>query len=101
MRAKLIAYSVVVAIAVLIPIAGHAEAGSEDQAQEILDQTGIQGGLIVHLGCGDGKLTAALRRNNSYIVHGLDTDAKNVTTARSHLITAGLHGPVSVAMFDM
>ncbi len=38
MRAKLIAYSVVVAIAVLIPIAGHAEAGSEDQAQEILER---------------------------------------------------------------
>ena len=100
MRPKLIAYSVVVAIAVLIPIAGHAQDGPKDQAQEILDQTGIKGGLIVHLGCGDGKLTAALRRNNSYIVQGLDTDAKNVTTARSRLTRAGLHGPVSVAVFD-
>jgi hypothetical protein len=23
--------------------------------------TGVQGGLVVHLGCGDGQLTAALR----------------------------------------
>lgn len=100
MRPKPIAYSVVVAIAVLIPTAGHAEAGPEDQAQEILDQTGIKRGLIVHIGCGDGKLTAALLRDNSSIVQGLDADVKNVTAARSRLTEAGLYGPVSVAMFD-
>ena len=34
-------------------------------AQQILQDTGIQGGLIVHLGCGDGKLTAALHANDA------------------------------------
>ena len=28
------------------------------QAKRILDATGVKGGIIVHLGCGDGKLTA-------------------------------------------
>lgn len=32
----------------------------DTQAGRILAATGIQGGLIVHVGCGDGVLTAAL-----------------------------------------
>ncbi len=55
---------------------------------------------MVHLGCGDGKLTAALRANDSYLVHGLDTDAKNVQKAREHIRSRGLYGPVSIAQFD-
>ena len=46
--------------------------GSPGQtAKEILDATGVKGGVIVHIGCGGGELTAALRANDSYIVHGL------------------------------
>ena len=47
------------------------------QAQAILDAGGVQGGLVVHVGCGDGKLTAALHANDRYLVHGLDTSADN------------------------
>jgi len=68
----------------------------EETAKEILDAAGIKGGLIVHLGCGDGKLTAALRANDSYMVHGLDADAKNVEAARKHIQSLGLYGKVSV-----
>ena len=32
----------------------------QQQARQILDATGLKGGLIVHLGCEDGRLTAAL-----------------------------------------
>ena len=67
-----------------------------ENVQEILQATGIKGGLIVHVGCGDGKLTTALRANDSFIVHGLDTDAKNVEAARRHIQSLGLYGPVSV-----
>ena len=35
------------------------------QSAELLRESGVQGGLVVHLGCGDGKLTAALRANSS------------------------------------
>jgi len=64
-------------------------------AREILDSSGVQGGVVVHLGCGDGRLTAALRADERYIVHGLDPDAANIDRARRGL--AGLYGPVSVA----
>ncbi|MEW6357605.1 MAG: PQQ-binding-like beta-propeller repeat protein [Planctomycetota bacterium] len=69
-------------------------------AAQILDAAGVKGGLVVHLGCGDGKLTAALRANDSYLVHGLDTDVANVAKAREHIRSLGIYGPVSVDSWD-
>ena len=66
-------------------------------ARQILDAADVRGGLIVHLGCGDGRLTAALRINDRYVVHGLDAEAGNVEKARANILKAGLYGPVSVA----
>jgi outer membrane protein assembly factor BamB len=66
------------------------------QAREILEATGIQGGLIVHLGCGDGQLTAALRANDSYLVHGLDRDAALIQRARARLRQEGNYGSITV-----
>ncbi len=68
-------------------------------AADILAQADVKGGLIVHLGCGDGRLTAALRANESYIVHGLDADPVNVEKARAHIRSLGVYGPVSVAQW--
>ena len=76
-------------------------AGAErDVAREILEATEVKGGLIVHLGCGPGKLTAALRADKSFVVHGLDTDADKVRRAREHIRKLGLYGPVSAELFD-
>ncbi len=71
-------------------------AAARDQARSILDATGVTGGLVVHLGCGDGKLTAALRAGDTYAVQGLDPDAKTVEAARRHIQSLGLYGAVSV-----
>ena len=70
----------------------RAPAGDQQTAKQILDKAGVQGGLIVHLGCGDGKLTAALRANDRCIVQGLDAD---VTAARSYIQSLGLYGQVT------
>ena len=70
-----------------------------ESAKDILDATGVKGGLVVHLGCGDPGapgLTAALRANDSYLVHGLDANADNVARARRHIRKLGLYGNVSV-----
>jgi len=69
-------------------------------AQEMLKDSGVKGGLIVHIGCGDGKLTAAFRASDKYLVHGLDADAKNIRQARDHVHSGGLYGPVSIDAFD-
>jgi hypothetical protein len=42
-----------------------------ENAEEIIRKTGIKGGLIVHLGCGNAELTAALKQNDRFFVHGL------------------------------
>ena len=75
----------------------QAAAGSpREAAKQILAQTGVKGGLVVHVGCGDGKLTAALRANQSYVVHGLDQDPLNVAEARRHAQSLGLYGKVTI-----
>ncbi len=68
-------------------------------ARQILAKTGVKGGLVVHVGCSDGRLTAALRAGDGYLVHGLDADAKNVEAARKHIQSQKVYGPVSVAQF--
>ena len=45
----------------LFVLAGNVTAAERVTAREILDATGVRGGLLVHRGSGDGKLTAALQ----------------------------------------
>jgi len=82
--------------------AAGAGAGAEPaaRARQLLDASGVKGGLVVHIGCGDGALTAALRASDRYLVHGLDADAGKVAQARARLAAAGVYGPVSVEVFD-
>ncbi|MEW5941164.1 MAG: class I SAM-dependent methyltransferase, partial [Chloroflexota bacterium] len=94
-------WAILAAVGLLAPgaaNAGKAASGSSPDrlAREILTTTGVKGGLVVHLGCGDGRLTAALRADERYTVHGLDTDPANVEAARAHVASLGLYGPVSV-----
>ena len=65
-------------------------------ARQMIEAAGVKGGLVVHLGCGDGKLTAALRAAECYVVHGLDADPKNVSAARQYVQSTGLYGKVSI-----
>ncbi len=72
-------------------------ASAQDPARRLLDAADVKGGLVVHLGCGDGTLTAALRAGEGYLVQGLDTDPAKVEQARETIRAAGLCGPVSAA----
>ena len=72
-----------------------AESPAQEKAGDILDKSGIRGGLVVHLGCGDGRVSAALHAGPGYLVHGLDADAAEVERARSHIRGEGLYGEVT------
>ena len=88
-------------LAALILLTSSAVIGSpRRQAREILRSTGVKGGLVVHLGSGDGQLTAALRADERYVVEGLDADPGDVRHAREHLHSKGLYGPVTVRWWD-
>ena len=94
---KIIAFIVAFAgLLSLTPFTGQAA----DRAEDILAATGLNGGLIVHLGCGDGQLTGALLAKESLLVHGLDADAAIVAEARQHIRELGLYGKVSIDQFD-
>ena len=81
-------------------LAASPETARADSAADILGTADIKGGLVVHVGCGEGKLTAALRANDSYLVHGLDPDAANVEKAREHVRSLGLCGKVMVERWE-
>jgi len=84
------------AVTLLMPPAAYAGNNTAAAtARRILSDAGISGGLIVHLGCGDGKLTAALRAGDSYLVHGLDRSPEKVAAARAFLKQTGTYGPVA------
>lgn len=69
-------------------------------ADSIVSDSGVRGGLIVHLGAGDGKTTAALRVNERYMVQGLEADAAKVAIARNRLHKEGVYGPVSIRQWS-
>jgi len=101
MRAKLAAGIVLgMASALTAFSAGAPDATAQKQAEAILAATGVRSGLLVHVGCGDGRLTAALRRGDVSLVHGLAADSAHVEQARSHLRSLDLYGPVSVEHWD-
>ncbi|MDP6635295.1 MAG: PQQ-binding-like beta-propeller repeat protein [Phycisphaerae bacterium] len=89
------AFCIIAASACPTPAAQGPET-ARTEAKRILDAAGPAGGLIVHIECGDGKLTAALRSADNILVHGLDTSAKNIATAREHIRSLGLYGSISV-----
>ncbi|HID20804.1 MAG TPA: methyltransferase domain-containing protein, partial [Planctomycetaceae bacterium] len=79
---------------------GASDLSPTETARQLLSATDVHGGLVVHLGCSDGKLTAALHANDGYLVLGLDGDAERVQTARRHVQSLGLYGPVAIDRWD-
>jgi outer membrane protein assembly factor BamB len=67
---------------------------------QLVESSGVRGGIVVHLGCGDASLTEQLLVNERYRVLGLDTDPAIVMAARDRLVKAGRYGPVTVDQWD-
>ncbi len=95
-RTSLLSATFVCLVAVSFAVPKAEAQRPKQAAKRILDATGVRGGVVIHIGCGDGRLTAALRASDSYIVQGLDNDAENVDAAREHIKSLGLYGKVSV-----
>ncbi len=77
-------------------LAATASAGPADEAEQIASLAGFRGGLVIHVGCGDGQLTAALRLADNCVVQGLEVDPKGLERARAAIRVTGQYGPVSV-----
>ena len=72
------------------------DSAAENQAARILRECEFQGGLIVHVGCGDGRLTAAFGAGHGRLVQGLARNARALELARRQVKAAGLYGHVSI-----
>ncbi|MFO7907969.1 MAG: class I SAM-dependent methyltransferase [Planctomycetota bacterium] len=65
----------------------------------VIEKSGVPGGLVVHVDCRDGELTAQLRATERYTVQGLTT--QDPGEAREHIRSRkGLYGPVSVRQWQ-
>jgi succinyl-diaminopimelate desuccinylase len=75
---------IALAVPLVLPSAVQAQ-----EAKQILDASGVKGGLIVALGCESPAFLAGLRANDSYLVHGLDSDPATIADARQYLQEKG------------
>jgi outer membrane protein assembly factor BamB len=85
---------------VFMLLTAFSSAHGASPAADLLVGSGISGGIAVHLGCGDGKLTAALHTSDRLLVCGLDTEASVVAKAQSHIDSLGLYGKVTAERYD-
>ena len=92
------AMRVIVFVALMVASA-DVLADVRQDSEAILKEANITGGFVVHLGAGTGELTAALQTSPSIQVHGLESDALKVETARKSIRAAGKYGDVSVVQF--
>jgi len=66
----------------------------------VVEDSGTKGGIVVQVGCKDGKSLASLLVNEKFLVHGLDVDAKRIAKVRDSLRSDHLYGKVSAAVYD-
>ena len=71
---------------------------ADSLADDILTDSQVKGGLVVHVGCGDGQLTVALHADQRYLVHGLDASEEMVQRARQTIRSRGVYGQVSAEL---
>jgi outer membrane protein assembly factor BamB len=92
-----VALTVVLAARVLVAPGAENDAG---EVRRLIERTNLPGGVIVHVGRGDGRFTAALRRNEAFVVQGLDTDLARIAQAREYVRGKGTYGAVSIRHWD-
>ncbi len=86
--------------AAVVASMGLSVARAEQSMAALLRASGIKGGLVVHIGCGDGRDTSKLGGGGRFLVHGLDTDPEKVAAARAHFRSLGRDGTLSATVFD-
>ncbi len=62
---------------------------------QMLRESGVRGGVVVHVGAGTGGQTAALAREGRFLVQGLEQDRQRIEQARQHATELDLAGEVT------
>lgn len=85
------------AVTAMILLCGQVSAES---SKAKISASGVTGGLIVVVGCGDVDELADLKNTDRSVVHVLDTDATKVAAMRIALEAKDRYGKISVDTFD-
>ncbi len=68
----------------------------DSPGDSLLRLAGVKGGLVVDVGCGEGRLATGLHGGPAFLVQGLERDPDLVEKARARVRAAGLYGKVNV-----
>jgi len=66
-----------------------------NRGQDLLNEVSVKAGLVVHLGCGDGQLTASLAGNDHIVVQAIDRDSDKIQLARQTIVEQGAYVSVT------
>ena len=99
-KQAMMTFGMILAVAGARHAAAIPSAAGGNEAARLVKAAGLRGGLIVHVGCGTGELTAALGAGKGFVAQGLNADAGAVAAARERVRSAGACGTASVAGFD-
>jgi outer membrane protein assembly factor BamB len=79
----------------------HTEASSSvSKTQDLVEASGIKGGVVVYVGESAPEQIASLDLNDRYLIQALDTDAGRVASARYYILDKGLYGKYTVEEWD-
>ncbi len=92
--------SAIAALTCLAVLSGAALSKTRVGALDLLAASGVRGGLVVCIGCGDPQLLVDIGEAGPYLVQGLDIDAETVKAARKFVQSEGIYGKVAVDVFD-
>ena len=96
-------HEILSAVAILLaalPATAHTAGPAGDPIEQLLAESGLSGGLIVHAGCDAGLLPARLAEDGRFLVHGLVRDPARLDAVRTDMRKRGLCGRATAVAWD-
>lgn len=75
-------------------------AGVDRNKEPLTPLSDVKGGLVVCIDCSDPSYLLSLRKNNSYLIHGLYSNKEQAAKARSYINDKNLYGKITVGRWD-
>lgn len=99
MRSECLVCCLLLLGALALPAA--AQEGREMGKRDVPTEMTAKGGLILYLGCGNGRSMVEHARGGSFLVHGLAADDSELNIVRTFIRSQGVYGKVSVSRQDV
>jgi outer membrane protein assembly factor BamB len=71
-----------------------------DTASDLLQKIKFSGGVILHIGSGNGELSNSLYKSKNTLIYGLEKSASKITKARNAAYDQGISGKVTYSQWN-